>query len=189
MKLNNKYYILRHGEAMSNVKKVVSSWPEKFENPLTERGIEMIKESAEKLKNKNINLIFASPLLRTKQTAGIVGKALKIKPKTDKRLKEINFGNINGSPITDVDNAFKKESERIYKAIPEGESYDNVLNRVYDFLIDIDRKYKGKNILLVSHECPLWVLEAKVNEMPLEEVLKITSRDQRIHKGEVRELN
>lgn len=195
MKLNNKYYILRHGEAMSNVKKVVSSWPEKFKNPLTERGIEMIKESALKLKNtcaehgRSINFIFASPLLRTRQTAEIVGKILKIKPKTDQRLKEIDFGNINGSPITDVNNAFKKESERIYKAMPEGENYNNVLNRVYNFLIDIDKKYKGKNILLVSHECPLWVLEAKVNGISLEEVLKTTLRDHRIHKGEVRELN
>lgn len=189
MKLNNKYYILRHGEAISNVKRIVSSWPEKFKNPLTEKGREMIKESAEKLKNKNIDFIFASDLLRTKQTADIVGRALKIKPKIDKRLKEIDFGNINGSPITDLDNAFKKESERIDKIIPGGESYNNVLNRVYDFLIDIDKKYKGKNILLVSHECPLWILEAKVNEMSIEEALRTIPRDQRIHKGEIRELN
>ena len=73
--------------------------------------------------------------------------------------------------------------------MPEGENYNNVLNRVYNFLIDIDKKYKGKNILLVSHECPLWVLEAKVNGISLEEVLKTTLRDHRIHKGEVRELN
>src|SRR5258706_3755800 len=109
MKLQNKYYLLRHGEALSNVKNVVSSWPETFENPLTERGVEMIKESAEKLKDKNIDLIFASDLLRTKQTAEIVGKTLKLEPEFDKRLREISFGIMNGGPIEDLDAKIKKE--------------------------------------------------------------------------------
>ena len=52
MKLNNKYYILRHGEALSNVKQVCSSWPEKFKNPLTKHGQEMVMAAAEMLKEK-----------------------------------------------------------------------------------------------------------------------------------------
>ena len=52
MKLNNTYYILRHGEAVSNVKQVVSSWPEKFKNPLTQHGKEMVMAAAEMLKEK-----------------------------------------------------------------------------------------------------------------------------------------
>ena len=131
MKLNNKYYILRHGEAMSNIKRVISSWPETFENPLTKIGVETIKESAEKLKDKNIDLIFASDLLRTKQTANIIGKALKIEPEFDKRLREINFGVMNGGPITDLDTRFKKEGERINKTMSEGETYEDVLKRMY----------------------------------------------------------
>ena len=77
-KLNNKYYLLRHGEALSNVKNVVSSWPETFKNPLTAKGKEQIAESAKKLKSKGVNLIFASDLLRTKQSADIVAKALNL---------------------------------------------------------------------------------------------------------------
>ena len=88
IKLKNKYYIMRHGQAISNVRDVCSCWPEKFYNPLTKLGIKMVKESAEKLKNKNINYIFCSPLLRTRNTAEIVGKSLKIKPKIDRRLRE-----------------------------------------------------------------------------------------------------
>ena len=58
MKLNNKYYILRHGEAVSNVKDVISCWPEKFYNPLTPKGVAKIKKVAKELKNKKIDLIF-----------------------------------------------------------------------------------------------------------------------------------
>ena len=195
MKLNNKYYILRHGEALSNVRQVVSSWPEKFENPLTEKGIEMIKDSAEFLQKllvvqgKTLDLIFASDLLRTKQTAEIIGEALKIKPKFDKRLREVGYGIMNGGSITDLDTVFKKEEERIKNKMPKGESYEDVLKRVYSFLKGTDKKYKNKNILIISHECPLWILESKVNGMSLLQYLKEVPRDDRIHKGQIKELN
>ena len=46
MNLNNKYYLLRHGEAISNAKNIISSWPEKFRNYLTGKGKEQINISA-----------------------------------------------------------------------------------------------------------------------------------------------
>src|SRR3989344_4024628 len=102
-KLNNQYYMLRHGEAISNAKDIISSWSETFENPLTERGVEMIKEAANILKLKNIDLIFASDVLRTKQTAEIVGQALGLPVQFDERLREIGFGSMNGKPTEELE--------------------------------------------------------------------------------------
>ncbi len=189
MKLNNKYYILRHGEALSNVEKIVSCWPEKFNNHLTKKGREMIKESALELKDKNIDLIFTSPLLRTKQTAEIVGKVLKIKPKIDKRLREMDFGKFNNGSIDKLWSFFKNEEERIRKRPPKGETYPEVLDRMYGFLKDIDKKYKNKNILVVSHEGPLVFLQGKVMGLTIKETIKKFPLEKRIHKGEIRELN
>ena len=189
MKLNNKYYILRHGEALSNVKEIASCWPEKFKNSLTENGQKMIKESAEKLKNKNINLIFTSPLLRTKQTAEIVGKILKIKPKTDKKLKEISFGIFNSGPLKKMWKSFKNEEKRIEMGPPEGETYSQILERMTDFLKNTDKKYKGKNILIISHEGPLFLLQGKAMGLTIKETIKKFPFKKRIHKGEIRELN
>ncbi len=90
---------MRHGQAISNVKNLVSSWPEKFENPLTEKGKEMIKQSANGLADKSIDLIFTSPLLRAKMSAEIAGKILGVKPKIDKRLREVGFGVFSGGPL------------------------------------------------------------------------------------------
>ena len=189
MMLHNKYYILRHGEALSNVKGIISSWPETFKNPLTKKGREMIAVAAKMLKEKKISVIFSSDLLRTKQTAQIVGKVLKIAPKFDTRLREISFGVMNGQTIADLDKAFKKESERITRAMPKGESYAKVLARAYDFLKDTESRYQGETILIVSHESVLWILEAKVRGMTLHEALKEFPPDKRIHKGQVKELH
>lgn len=189
MNFNNKYYLLRHGEALSNVRQVMSSWPETFENPLTERGRQMVAESAKLLGDKHIDMIFASDILRTTQTAQIVGEALNVRLEFDTRLREIDFGVLNGKSIGDLDAAFNSESQRIASAVPGGETYAQVLERVYGFLEEIDKKYQEKNILMVSHEGPLWMLEAKVRGMTLQEGLEKIPRDHRIHKGQVKELN
>ena len=196
MKLRNKYYILRHGEAISNVRGVCSSWPEKFKNPLTQHGKEMILSSAEILKgnhakhNKAIDMIFASPMLRTKQTSQIVGKELNISPRFDKRLREVGFGILNSKPIDQMNAYFKNEEERIKKKMARGENYQDVLKRVYGFLKDTDKKYKDKNILIVSHECPLWILESKFKGISLARALdQMPGEGERIHRGEIRVLN
>ncbi len=195
MKLNNKYYILRHGEALSNVKNVISSWPEKFKNPLTKKGRKQVKEAVKKLKNtcaeqgRSIDLIFASGILRARQTAEIIGNALKIKLKFDKRLREISFGIFNSKSINVWGNYFKKEEKSIRNSPPNAETYSEVLIRVFDFLKEIDKKYKRKNILIISHQCPLWLLENKVKGFSLKEGLIKNPEEKRIGKGELRELN
>ena len=188
MNLNNKYYLLRHGEAISNAKNIISSWPEKFRNYLTGKGKEQINISAKNLKNKNIILIFASDLLRTKQTAEIVGGVLKIRPKFDKRLREIDFGNLNGRPSEEL-LYLGFEKKRFKHSIKNSETYEDVLKRVADFLGDIDKKYKDKIILIISHQCPLWILENKVKGFSLAEGLKGNPDEKRIGRGELKELN
>jgi len=189
MKLNNKYYILRHGQAISNVKDIVSCWPEKFKNPLTKVGKETIKESVQSLKDKNIDFIFYSPLLRTKMSAAIAGKVLKVKPKTDKRLREIGFGIFNNRPLERMWKYFKTEEERIKSRPPKGENYEEILERMSSFLKDVDKKYESRNVLIVSHEGPLFLLQGKIMGLSLKKTIKEFPNEKRIHKGEIRELN
>ncbi len=182
---------MRHGEAVSNVRQVVSSWPEPFENPLTEVGVKMIEESADFLKHilldqkRTLDLIFASDLSRTKQTAEIMGEALNVQVKFDTRLREIDFGFKNGTSIKDLDIKFKREADDINGR----ESYEEVLARVKDFIIDIDAQYQGKNILIVSHKFTLWVLEVWANNIIVGEDMKTDLLDQGIGKGQIKELN
>lgn len=186
---------MRHGQALSNVRAVCSSWPEKFHNPLTRLGRKVVKDSAEKALHKNIkkginiDLIFASPLLRTQQTAKIAGKIFRAKVKTEKRLREVGFGIYNKHPLIGMWKSFNNEEERINKKSDKGETYKEVLERVLSLLKDIEKKYKNKNILLVSHECPLFLLDGAVKGLSIKDTIKKVILKNRIHKGEIRELN
>jgi len=174
---------------LSNVKDIISCWPEKIKNSLTNKGREIIKESAGKLKDKNIDLIFTSPLLRAQETADIVGKRLKRKVKIDKRLREMGFGILNLCSVEKLWDYFKNEEVRIRKKAPKGETYLEILERVMSFLKDTDKKYEGKNILIVSHEGPLFLLQGKLEGLSIKETIEKYPFGKRIHKGEIRELN
>ncbi len=200
MKLNNKYYLLRHGQAVSNAKDIVSCWPEKFNNPLTKKGVKKIESVAKKFKNKktraeqgrSIDLIFVSPLLRTRQTAEIVAKVVKVKPKVDKRLRELEFGIFNGGPAEDFMEYFENKKERIHKSAPRGENYSHILKRVLSFFKEINKKYKNKNILIVSHQAPLLLLLGEIHKNSISEsmdgLINVTG-EKKIIPGQLIEIN
>ena len=78
MKLKNRYFLLRHGQTIYQVKKrkMIYPWPEINPIKLTKKGEKQIKKVAKILKNKKIDLIYSSDIYRTKQTARIVAKEL-----------------------------------------------------------------------------------------------------------------
>jgi len=157
--VNNNYFLLRHGGANSNDLDIISSYPEKFNNSLTKKGKIQIEKLANSLKNKKIDLIFSSDVLRAKETAEIVSKKLGIKVSFNKQLREWNFGVLNNQPAEKLTQFYGSEMNRFKKAPEKGENLTEVRSRMVDFVLGLEKKYKNKNILIVSHGDPLWLLE------------------------------
>lgn len=162
--LQNTYYLLRHGEAVHNVESRVSCQPESKENrsELTAWGKEQIHHLVSPLKALKIDQIIASDLYRIKQTIDILEQKLKIPVSFDPRLREINLGVFNCAPIKEYYGYFKNKLDR-FKLAPEGgENLSQVQDRMYSVIKDLEKKYKGKRFLIVSHGDPLWMLMAKI---------------------------
>lgn len=187
-KFKNRYFILRHGEALSNKKEIVSCWPEKFHSPLTQKGKKQIKSLIDTLKKEKIDFIFSSDILRTMETAKIIGKGLGIEPQYDKRLREYNLGIFNGRPLAEVRRFFKNEEERFKIRPPKGETYSEIKKRVSEFLKDIEKKYSNKTILIISHQIPLMFIEGELKGLSDKEILKKYPKEKRIQTGELRKL-
>jgi len=188
MELNNKYYILRHGEAVSNIKGFVSSWPEKSDNPLTEAGVKQAEQATKKILSENIDLIFSSDILRAKQTSQIIAEQLKKEVILDERLREIDFSIFNSKPIADFINQFANRETRIKEKAPHGESYEDILKRMDSFLNDIEKKYSNKKILIVSHQAPLFILEGIFLGYSLEESVEFFTDDKLLSNCELKQF-
>ncbi len=161
MKLNNKYFLLRHGQTIYQKNSVRINYPADADSTLsiTEEGKEMIKNAAENLKKEKISIIFASPALRTKQSSEIAAKILGIKKiNYDKRLLDIKMGEFVGKTYEEYENFFSEKSERFTKRPKGGENWNDILVRLKSFLSDIEKEYQNKNILVISHADPLWLM-------------------------------
>jgi isoleucyl-tRNA synthetase len=165
-KAKNTYYVCRHGEADSNAKGIMSALPE---NPhhLTEKGKKQAGEAGKWLSNKKIDLIICSPFQRTKETASIIAKKIGLDSKNiivEKRIGEINTGTWNGKSFADFTKYIHTltPNERFEKVFENGENYSIVKKRMGDSIYDLEKKYVGKNILIISHDTPLFLLEAAV---------------------------
>lgn len=93
--MKKHFYIFRHGQTIWNAEGRPQGQSE-FPVPLTITGQEQARALAQKLADKKIKLIVSSDLLRAKQTAEIVAAALKVPVKFDSRLREVDYGILNG---------------------------------------------------------------------------------------------
>lgn len=182
---------------MKNIKDFESCWPEKRRVPLTQKGKKEAKKAGLKAKSKKIDLIFCSDLLRTRQTAEIVGKILGIKPKPDKRLREVNIGIFNGQSVKNFGRFWDKEGKlsplkyysRRYKIpLPQGEDYRDVEKRLASFIREAEKNQKGKKILIVSHQRPLTLLEKVVKGYNFKKLVSIIMNKKEIKTAELRRL-
>ena len=184
-KSNNKYIMMRHGGALRNRDGFVDSGL-RPDNVLTDLGIKQVNESLNDIKNKKIDLIIFSPVLRAKQTAEIVKQYLGLPDSafiSDSRLREIAFGVYESRPIKDYWRAFPNAEDRFNIAPEGGESIQSLKNRVGGFLDDIETKYQNKNILIVAHEDTMWMLHAAALGHNKTEAIKLKSSHQDVFKN------
>ena len=160
-KSENRYFIMRHGEAENNILDIISS---KADNPhhLTEKGKKQIIDALKDIKDKNINLIITSPFVRTRETAEIIADKIGIKKDKiiiEKQIQEIQTGDFNGKTIDEYHKYFNSLEECFKKECPGGgENYMEIKNRMGKFIYELETKYKNKNILIVTHEAPAMLL-------------------------------
>lgn len=189
-RFNNHYFILRHGQTIQQVKRkdFIYNWPDKPPVKLTRRGIKQIEKAAKKLKSQKIDLIYSSDIYRTRRTAGIVAKELGIRVNFDKRLRDINLGIYHGRLKKDFYQDFFLSAKRFSQKPKRGESWNDVEERLLNFLREIEKKNKNKRILIVSHGDPLWLFQGLVKGWSKKRLIKEVSTDNYIKTGELRKI-
>lgn len=160
-KSGNTYLLMRHGEAETNAQGIISGSETLYH--LTERGRTQALESAKRLSGRTIDLIITSPMLRTRETAEIVRAYLGLTPEqviVDPRIREINPGAFEGRSVADYRAAYPESADFLDTAPEGGETKSDVRQRVGEFIYDLEARYQGKTILIVSHGSPTWTLQA-----------------------------
>ncbi|NTW46141.1 MAG: histidine phosphatase family protein [Candidatus Moranbacteria bacterium] len=159
MRSGTVFYLMRHGEARQNVLGILDSFPGNPVFGLTDFGKRQAEFMAGEIVRLGADLLFASPMRRTRETAGFVAKACGLSVRYDDRLREIGFGSWNGTPAEAFLGPRGKYHDpllRIDGNVEEGlESARDMRARLVEFLADTLSEHEGSRIAIVSHGDPL----------------------------------
>ena len=186
--------VIRHGESAGNVARDKAEAEEleridiatrDVDVPLSEAGEEQAaalgRWIAEQPADEQPTVLWVSPYLRAQQTAEIALKTagLSIPAVIDERLREREFGVLDGLTRRGITAQFPEESERrsrlgkFYHRPPGGESWSDVLLRLRAAIDDIRRDCAGQRALLVAHQVVVLLVRYVLEQMTEEEILAI----------------
>lgn len=142
-------YITRHGETRFNKDELMQGL---VDEPLSEVGIAQAHKTRESLKDIKFDAVYASPLIRAKQTACIVGDVAEEELIIDERIIEVSFGKYELMPYRKLGPAMT-----LYWMLPEiipapktVESVKSMVTRSRSFIEDLKKK-DYENVLIVCH--------------------------------------
>lgn len=150
------FYLVRHGEGEQNVRRILSPMDNAEQFGLTETGLARVRQTAEELCAEGVDVIIASPLRRTRETAQIISDVTGIGIEYDERLRETDFGIWSGKSADDFWKKYPDPLLRIDGNTDDRlEGFLSLRKRIGESLLDMYAKYAGKKIVIVSHGDPL----------------------------------
>jgi len=149
--------LVRHGETIENKKRIVQG---QIDGRLSRRGIRQAKKVARVLMGYDIDAFYSSDLARCLDTSKYIFKRRPdLRMIKERRLREIDFGIMQGKPSADMENKdfpgwgiFKEDFW--HARVEGGESNSEMYRRVMGFVNELVIG-KFKSVLLVTHGGPI----------------------------------
>ena len=110
------------------------------------------------LADQPLTAVYSSPLQRAFETAQIVATPHGLEPVAVDALREVDVGSWQGLTRAEVEERFPKEFARwleYERGWEDGESYEEMGNRVIGALLELAAAHEGERILAVSHGGPV----------------------------------
>jgi broad specificity phosphatase PhoE len=147
--------VLRHGQSEGNVARVWTSSLDGY--PLTGLGREQARAAGERLLGRGVTALYASPLPRAQQTAGLVGEVLGLAVATLPGVHELDVGVHEGEHDDTVGpvaiEVFGRwwRDEDLTAGFPGGETGLQIVDRMRAALDSVADRHEGETSVVVSH--------------------------------------
>ena len=160
--METKIIYFVHGTTSDNIEGKCSGWNQV---ELTDLGKERAIKLGQIRKDTHFDVIFTSDLIRAIDSANLAFP--NIKHIQDKRLRECNYGDLDGK-----DKKLVVYEDHIDIPFPNGESLKDVEKRILNFIEFIKENYSGKTIGIVAHRAPQLAFEVLTKNLTWNEAIK-----------------
>lgn len=135
---------------------------------LSALGRRQAGELGERRRDDGLAAVFSSDLHRAVETVEIAFAGAGVPTMLDWRLRECDYGELNGSPR---DMVHADRTSRLTTPYPAGESWAQAVDRVGRFLGDLVPRWNGARVLVVGHVATRLGLDHHLLGVPLAEAL------------------
>jgi len=153
-----------HSISVDNERGIATGW---LPGELSAEGRRLARELGKRRREDGIACVFTSDLRRAVETAEIAFDLTTIEIRQDARLRECDYGELNGRPVTELE----LRRRFVDEPFPGGESYRQCAERFRRFLYDATEEFEGKRILVIAHSAQRYALRHLLDGVPLEEAV------------------
>ena len=162
-------YLARHGETVDNAYQIMQG---QTQGELNENGLRQAHELSELWKDREIDVVMASDLKRSVDTAAILAVPHGLEVVTTPLLRERDWGGFTGRYIPSLKNEVWPD---------DIETLENLLSRAGEFIAYVKKTYPGKKVLAVGHGIINKAVQAVYFKKSMSEIPRMSN-------AEVREL-
>ena len=168
-------YLIRHGQSEANLR---SCFLGHGDLDLTDLGRRQAALTAFYLQGIHADAIYASDLQRAVHTAQATATPRGMAVTADRRLREINAGEWDFRPFTELAAAYPTEYDLWQHniglaACVGGESVVQLQSRIVAAVTDLAQRHEGQTLFLFLHATPIRVLRAACEGLPPENIQSI----------------
>ena len=151
----NRLFLVRHGENVANLTKEFSH--RLVDHSLTDKGREQARQTAAYFADRSIDAIYASPLLRAKETADLIGQGCNLPVAVVEGFRELNVGDLERQPPSAETWGVHRDVVRAWiagdldRSFPGGEDYHQLWGRYIAGLEQVLAGRDDQNIVIVAH--------------------------------------
>ena len=161
-------YLVRHGETVDNANQIMQG---QTQGELNENGIRQAQEVSEAWKDRPIDVVIASDLKRSIDTARIIAEPHGLEVVTTPLLRERDWGGFTGRFIPDLKNEVWPD---------DIETLENRLSRAGEFIAYVKEAFPGKKVLAVGHGIINKAIQAVYYGKTMSEVQRMMNAEVRV---------
>ena len=159
-----------HSTTLDNEAGIATGW---LPGELSAVGREQAAELGRRRAADGIAAVFCSDLARAVETAAIAFGSTGIPVLLDWRLRECDYGSLNGMPAAEM---HAHRTEHLNERYPGGESWRQATERVGRFVADLPLlwqapRWSDQRVLVIGHVATRWGLEIALLGTSLEDLV------------------
>lgn len=165
----NRYLLMRHGHSQANQQALIISTPERGLDAfgLSPKGERQLDDVLNDWTWPTPTRVFHSDFLRTTHTAQRVAQSFKLSMEKEPRLRERAFGEFEGGSDSAYPGVWALDNESAEHKAHGVEPVSQVAARMLAVIEEMECRFEGEVIALVSHGDPLQILLTALNDRPL----------------------